>query len=58
MFYNFLNRILIGFFTMFVISFALYVFIVAPGHNNLKLNEFGNAHDKINLINLSLRGLL
>ena len=39
MFYNFLNRILIGFFTMFVISFALYVFIVAPGHNNLKINE-------------------
>ena len=39
MLYNFLNRILIGFFTMFIISFALYIFIVAPGHNNLKINE-------------------
>ena len=39
MLYSFVNRILLGLFTLFIISFALYVFIVSPGLNNLNINE-------------------
>jgi len=55
MLYSLVNRILLGLFTLFIISFALYVFIVSPGLKNLKINELDRLakqiHQKEDTIN-------
>ena len=47
MFYRIINRLLISTFTMFIISLGLYIFIVAPGHKNLNINELDRIHSQL-----------